>query len=67
MSKAAVLTLAVLLALVLAASAPLVRAQPGIATDPHVAAMLAQVDPATLYQAVGDLSGEWPGTIGGEA
>ncbi|MDX9833099.1 MAG: M28 family peptidase, partial [Anaerolineae bacterium] len=66
MSKAAVLTLAVLLALVLAASAPLVRAQPGIATDPHVAAMLAQVDPAALYQAVGDLSGEWPATIGGE-
>jgi len=66
MSKVAVLTLAVLLALVLAASAPLVRAQPGIATDPHVAAMLARVDPAALYQAVGDLSGEWPATIGGE-
>lgn len=66
MSKAAVLTLAVLLALVLAASAPLVRAQPALATDPHVAAMLARVDPAALYQAVGDLSGEWPATIGGE-
>ena len=48
MSKAAVLTLAVLLALVLAASAPLVRAQPALATDPHVAAMLARVKQANV-------------------
>jgi hypothetical protein len=84
MGRAANLTLATLLILVLAASAPLARAQPilssaaagsspasvetglAIATDPHITAMLAQVDPGVLYQTVGDLSGEWPAMVGGQ-
>lgn len=79
MSKTAGSALAVLLTLVLVASAPLARAQPAlppyapglearltVSTDPHVAAMLAQVDPAVLQGIVGDLSGEWPATVGGQ-
>ena len=67
MSKAAALTLAVLLALVLAGSAPPAQARLAVAIDPHVAAMVAAVDPAALRQAVGDLSGEWPAAVGGQA
>jgi hypothetical protein len=84
MSKAAGPTLAVLLALVLAASAPLAQAQPvvslsalqgshastvprvAVGTDPHIAALFAQVDAAVLYQTVGDLSGEWPVMVGSQ-
>ncbi len=85
MSKAAGLTFAALLLLVLAAGAPLAQAQPALSTpapqssrapveprqavgtDPHIAAMLAQVDTAALRQTVGDLSGEWPATVDGQS
>ncbi len=39
---------------------------PIIAPAPQIEAMLGQVVSATLYQYVGDLSGEWPVTVGGE-
>ena len=54
--------------------APLVRREPPalsvsrvITPDPVVATMMAQVQAAEVYTHVGDLSGEWPVTVGGEA
>ncbi len=46
-------------------------AAPGQAADdqsnPNIQAMLDQVDPGTIYNLSGNLSGEWPVTINGEA
>ena len=36
-----------------------------IAPDTFIQEMIAQVDSATVYQYTGDLSGEWPATVGG--
>ncbi len=49
----------------LAAAPPIRLAPAAVAADPAVQAMIDLVDSAAVYQYTGDLSGEWPVTVGG--
>lgn len=46
-------------------SPPVQFAPTSITPDPRIQQMINQVDSATVYQYTGDLSGEWPVTVGG--